>query len=593
MNKAEWNRWSETGMLDRTRMEKRIAESWHTCAREGVDPAGGIGQLPERKEWMAYKKEREMYLEAADPMLRQLQGFCEDMKLLLLLTDEQGKVLYINGHRDALAHASSIHFGEGVTWTDRAVGTNAIGTSLSTGEPIVVVKEEHYAKASKSWECAAVPVYDGKGGILGVLDMSSPFGFTHKEQIMGTVVSAAFAIERSWQEKLRQQEIELLQYALAGDHTFTPYLLTNAYGTEVYRHPEWKENELGNDPAISRLAVPIYSAATRRLLGYRYQPVHTEVEKKKVPPARPFFRGEAVGVSPAFEQTIAEVKKAAKQSVSVHLFGETGTGKEVMARLLHNNSEYRNGPFIAVNCGAIPENLLESELFGYEGGAFTGAKRGGAEGKIREAKNGTLFLDEISEISSAAQVAFLRVLQEKRVTPVGSRDSIPVNFRLITASNKNITELVQEGSFRQDLYYRIYVYPLTLPPLRQRMEDLPELIRYISEKQGWSTNWPKQLLAQMAGYDWPGNIRELFNVLERMYTYYEGSVPMDVLLEPFLSAPEARKLTASRFTYREQMECDRIERALEACSGRVAASAKQLGMARSTLYRKLKKYGLE
>lgn len=592
MNKAEWNRWSETGILDRTRMEKRIAESWHACMREGVDPGGGVGELPERKEWLAYKKEREMYLEAADPMLRQLQGFCEDMKLLLLLTDEQGKVLYINGHKGSLVHASGIHFGEGVTWTDRAVGTNAIGTSLSTGEPIAVVKEEHYAKASKSWECAAVPVYDGKGGILGVLDMSSPFGFTQKEQIMGTVVSAAFAIERSWQEKLRQQEIELLQYALASDHTFTPYLLTNAHGTEVYRHPEWQEDEQGKDPAISRLAVPIYSAATRRLLGYRYQPVRAEV-KNKISAPRPFSRGEAIGASPAFEQTITEVKKAAKQSVSVHLSGETGTGKEVMARLVHDNSEYRNGPFIAVNCGAIPENLLESELFGYDNGAFTGAKRGGTEGKIREAKNGTLFLDEISEISLAAQVALLRVLQEKRVTPVGSRSSVPVNFRLITASNKNITGLMQEGSFREDLYYRIYVYPIMLPPLRQRMEDLPELIRYISEKQGWSTNWPKQLLAQMAGCEWPGNIRELFNVLERMHTYYEGSVPMDVRLEPFLSGPEPRKLTTSRFTYREQLEYDRIEQALEACSGRVAASAKLLGIARSTLYRKLKKYGVE
>ncbi|UUZ91782.1 sigma 54-interacting transcriptional regulator [Paenibacillus sp. P25] len=240
------------------------------------------------------------------------------------------------------------------------------------------------------------------------------------------------------------------------------------------------------------------------------------------PSCPPFeFRGEA-GVSQAFQRTLHELRRVAPTDATVYLLGETGTGKEVIAQSIHENSPRKNGPFVAVNCGAIPKELMESELFGYAEGAFTGARRSGYKGKFEQANHGTLFLDEIGEIPPSMQVALLRVLQERKVTPLGSLKEVPLNIRIIAATHRDLRQLVDEGKFREDLYYRLHVYPINVPPLRERKEDIPYLVRYFCDKLGWNLPLTPPFWERLMEYHWPGNIRELMNVLERQHILNQG-----------------------------------------------------------------------
>ena len=222
------------------------------------------------------------------------------------------------------------------------------------------------------------------------------------------------------------------------------------------------------------------------------------------------------------------IEKLAKVDSPALIEGESGTGKELVARAIHHNSKRKNKPFVAINCGAIPDNLIESELFGFEKGSFTGANQKKL-GKFQYAHEGTLFLDEIADISKQMQVKLLRVLQEKCFTPIGSNKEIPIDVRIIAASNKNIEQMISEEKFRLDLYYRINILPIELPPLRDRKEDLPELVKHLIEKFNKSfdhkiTEASPDCLEYLKTYSWPGNIRELSNVIERCYILEESSI---------------------------------------------------------------------
>lgn len=196
------------------------------------------------------------------------------------------------------------------------------------------------------------------------------------------------------------------------------------------------------------------------------------------------------------------MKLVAPREANVYISGETGVGKELIAMAIHENGFRKKGPFVTINCGAIPKDLMESELFGYVDGAFTGAKRQGYKGKFEQANGGTIFLDEIGEIPSAMQVALLRVLQERKIVPIGGTKSISLDIRIITATHRNLEELVNEGSFRKDLYYRLNVYPIHVPPLRERIEDIPYLVNYLCSKNNWNIPLTEELLIHLNDYNW-------------------------------------------------------------------------------------------
>ncbi|PGS06007.1 sigma 54-interacting transcriptional regulator [Bacillus pseudomycoides] len=310
-------------------------------------------------------------------------------------------------------------------------------------------------------------------------------------------------------------------------------------------------------------------------------------------------------------QTISETKKMARKAAgskaSVLITGESGVGKEQFARAIHDTGITKNGPFISVNCAAIPDNLLESELFGYAEGAFTGAKKNGKAGKFELANHGTLFLDEIGDMSLLTQVKILRVLQEREIERIGGTHPIPVDFRLIAATNKDLKQMVREGTFREDLYHRLHVIPIHIPPLRFRKQDIPLIVEEHLQKLcqmygAKEKTLDKEVLRLMFHYNWPGNVRELINVLERLFAlsddvhirakdlpeeFYYRDMEQKKLVPMIQSLPakqEAMKVV------REEEERGLIEHVLKEAKGNKSKAAALLGISRATLYNKLSRF---
>lgn len=306
-----------------------------------------------------------------------------------------------------------------------------------------------------------------------------------------------------------------------------------------------------------------------------------------------------VGQSPALRQAIAFAEKIAPTDGVVSIRGESGTGKELFASAIHVASGCR-GPFIPVNCAALPETLLESELFGYVGGAFSGAKKEGRAGLFEAAKNGTIFLDEIAEMPAALQAKMLRVVQDGKLRRVGSNDEISVNARIITATNRDLEQLVRQGSFREDLYYRVNLFPVAVPPLRSRLEDIPLLAEHflfqVKTRLGLhARELTGEALAKLKGHDWPGNVRELRNVIERAAILSgseqigSDSIRFSFELEGTLSNIDGAMHKESLARQVEYLERRLIAEALQ-CSRSKRQAALLLGMSHTALLKKLKKY---
>jgi sigma-54 specific flagellar transcriptional regulator A len=301
-------------------------------------------------------------------------------------------------------------------------------------------------------------------------------------------------------------------------------------------------------------------------------------------------------------------ERVAASGASVLILGESGTGKEVVARYIHDLSG-RDGPFVAVNCGAIPDQLLESELFGHERGAFTGAVAR-RTGRFEQAARGTIFLDEIGDMPPAMQVKLLRVLQERVIDRIGGMESIPVDVRVIAATHRDLPEAIEEGTFREDLYYRLNVFPIELPPLRERTEDIPvlleEMVRRVDARLGVRVAFEPETVRVLEDYEWPGNVRELANLVERLSVVRpHGRITVGDLPAPLRGAPARQKAGAafapgdelppdgrSLKEHMGDIESGLIRDALRACDGVVAQAARMLGMGRTTLVEKIRRYGI-
>ncbi|MGN7470746.1 sigma-54 interaction domain-containing protein [Brevibacillus sp. SAFN-007a] len=328
------------------------------------------------------------------------------------------------------------------------------------------------------------------------------------------------------------------------------------------------------------------------------------------------------GHSASIQAAISSAKKVAQTDATVLIYGESGVGKELFAKAIHQASRRREKPFVAINCGAIPAALFESELFGYQGGAFTGAEKKGKPGKLELAHGGTLFLDEIGELPLELQVKLLRALQERQFYRVGGTEPITVNTRIIAATNRQLEQMVAEGRFREDLYYRLNVFSLEIPPLRARREDLPELVQifiheYSVAHEQAVPRIPSEVMQALFDYSWPGNIRQLRNVIERLSILQENGVispehlPSAIRMQSEPIAPATFASPVSGYTapaaplpasaaplapYPQragQTDKERVIAALERTYGNKKAAAALLGISRGTLYNKMKKYGLD
>lgn len=618
-----WKRFVHEGVIDSARINKRISESWHRCKRNSVNPYAGTGQIVLAGDALASKQENSrLLLELALPQINRLSPFIHDLGMIALVIDPEGYVLSMQGEKHALADAHAINFVEGVRWTEDEVGTNAIGTAIQAKEAIMINGTEHYSVASHRWSCFAAPIHDEKGALLGVIDVSSRLERSHP-QTMATVMTLAYSIEQAWIKQRQQDELELIHRSLLmADEKDSFTVVCNREQRLVYASKSVR-TQIVNWAGLARQEVtekgflearqtPVFSIRHQGVIGWAIELVPSSLQfpRAYANGTSTFrYKGEA-GTSKTFDSVLLELSRIAPTDANAVIFGESGTGKELAAQAIHDNSPRKDGPFVAVNCGAIPRELMESELFGYVEGAFTGARRRGYQGKLAQANGGTLFLDEIGEIPLAMQVALLRVLQEHKVTPIGSSEEQALDIRVIAATHRNLLQQVREGTFREDLYYRLHVLPVSLPPLRSRKEDIPLLIRHYCQKNGYQLSLSADTLSDLMAYDWPGNIRELYNVVERMRVlpqedwkrFLKGlpafswqnarSTDSAVSAGDSSSIAEASHTHRDDLSFRDQLERKTIVQALEKSGGSASVAAELLGIPRSTFYRKLKKYRL-
>ncbi len=548
---------------------------------------------------------------------------------MVILTDASGVIVHSLGDDDFLEKASRVALQPGVAWSEQSKGTNAIGTAIAENMPTLVHADQHYLAANHFLTCSAAPIADYRGNVIGVLDVSGDQRSFHKHT-MALVRMSALMIENQLFSATFEDAITLHFHArpefigtlMEGIASFTPggrFLSANRNGlfqlglpfaalqshtfsslfgmpvSGVYDH--YRTAMPGLLDLCMHSGVRVVGRAQLRLTPETHAvttshvapPTQAQQNARRLSGLRYLNTGDA-----QLEQVIAKVNKVLGRDIPILVMGETGTGKELLAHAIHNDSPRALGPFVAVNCASIPETLIESELFGYEDGAFTGARKKGSVGKILAANGGTLFLDEIGDMPFSLQARLLRVLQERMVTPLGSDKSIPVNVELICATNHNLRDRIARGLFREDLYYRLNGLVVKLPPLRERT-DLEVVVKKIlaTESNGERYTVSAEVLQMFARHKWPGNFRQLTNLLRTAIIMADDEheiglhhMPDDFLDDIDLDAPAGATAYAAG-TNLEEIAHSAILNSLEANGGNVSATARALGVSRNTIYRKL------
>lgn len=625
-----------------------IQAYWQRSQAYHVDPFQATGPLRyQRDELTRLQLENQDLIDISIPLMMRIYNLVRGSEFIVTLCDKHGVLLKVIGDEGPLKKARQIQFVEGADWSEQAVGTNAIGTCLYTQKPLQIFAAEHYSKICQWWTCSASPIRNPNGEIVGVLNMSGPFEAVHTHTL-GMIVSAVAAIENQWiVEEKNHSNVVMQRYLESAIDTLPEGVLvlnqehevihvnqefvqvtglseTQIVGQRVSHVLEAQELEwlLQTDLEIVDREVtfsiseidrpwrvlfsikPIYDTTGNRmgaLLTFRDMvKVRRFVNRMTSRHSKVTF-ADILGESRAFLECLRDARMSARCDSTVLLTGESGTGKDLFAQAIHADSARQHQPFIAINCGAIPRELLGSELFGYAEGAFTGAKKGGNAGKFELADGGTLFLDEVGEMSLEMQIHLLRVLQNQEIVRIGGDKVIPVDVRIVAATNEDLLKAVERGQFRQDLYYRLNVIPIHVPNLRQRKEDIPQMAEVFVKRLSSRLNLPHnqtihfsdEFLATLMNWEWPGNVRELQNVLERSMLKATG----DTLLAEHLPAEMRESIpvvpSQQPIDLKEEVKRRALLGAIEACQGNYKAAARRLGISRSTLYRQLERYGLK
>nr|WP_255726303.1 sigma-54-dependent Fis family transcriptional regulator [Microvirga sp. ACRRW] len=588
-----------------------ILRSWNRCAALGLE--GRANSLPEpltSHEFAASAEEAELFRRLCRPEIEALYADAQATDSIVILTNAQGLVLDTLGSLGFAQRAARVALMPGVPWSEQNVGTNAIGTALAESCPIEVRGAEHYLECNRILSCSATPIIGPHGNVLGVLDLSGPAD-VHHAHALGLVRLAAEQIEHRFFEH-GFEHADIVRF-----HTDPAMLGTPREGILVFEDGRLKAanrqglhfvgrtfDALGrttwDDLFQNGVAALADTGALKRCDGVplrgrldqrKRSTVSTLRSNKAVPPTNvaPIFNSET-------HKALTRAVRLIDADVPVLVWGETGTGKEVFARAVHGGSARAGKPFVAVNCAAFPETLMEAELFGYQAGAFTGARTGGSKGHLREADGGVLFLDEIGDMPLALQTKLLRVLQEREVVPLGGSRAVPVDFTLICATNRNLSELVQSGGFRSDLYFRIAQYTIELQPLRSRA-DRRQLIDEVWKclgAAGRNVRLEEECRERLSTYAWPGNFRQLVGCLRAMLALGEpgdrlgiDALPPDVRLAADAVGPLPVKKAEPHPATLDSMTMAAMRNALEAAEGNVSRAARRLGISRSTLYRRL------
>lgn len=655
-----WESLILTGKMGKGAISDEVAESWLRCYQAHVDPEGKNGHLLVGRDKLDnILRENQELLAVARPTISKLYKTVAGSNFTVSLSDKDGYILEVIGDEDTINIANDIDLIPGADWTEEKAGTNGIGTALVLKKPVQVSGPEHYVRQLHTVTCSAAPIFNDQHQIIGVLDLSGPaeLVYTHT---LGMVIAAVEAIQD--QLKLRQKNRELTalneHLKCIVENMSDGVLLVDSNRKILQINPQARRLLHQYNCQINGLLIDelwhITPQSSKMLkTGQPYddveviidntgEPFHCLVSGRPIRDKQDRISGQIIFISPMknlkklvnrisgahaafhFSDIIGTSKDlleaihiatlAAGNNSNVLITGESGTGKELFAQAIHNYSSRSNGPFVAVNCGAIPRELIGSELMGYVEGAFTGASRKGRPGKFELATGGTLFLDEIGDMPMEQQVALLRVLQERKVTRIGGDREIPVDIRVICATNKNLLREVDRGNFRKDLYYRLNVISVVLPPLRNRPEDIRLYFDYflnkICHQRGVTIKYVNQAILQyLQEYDWPGNVRELQNVIEKMINLAtDHRIDLNQLPEEILTPATIKDVPVKtsvskpvetvenvRKQHRDSRagkERDEIITLLARYGGNISEVAKNMGVCRNTVYRKIKLYNI-
>lgn len=619
-----------------------VSRSWSRCLENNLNPYKlKKKRLTDNQLQKALARKRQL-IHVAKPFMEKIYQFVAGSGFVVVLLDNDCNILELVGDKNVIS--SHDHLAIGENWSEEFKGTNAMGTVLMEKEPLQIYAQEHFCKMNHGLTCSAAPIMNADKQLEGILDISGDYRQVHAHTL-GMVVSAVAAIEKQLELELANENIiyayeqlnavvdamsdGLISFDKKGEiikinapanqilglkkDAALGKTLKQVFQTDFITKTILKDLEMLNDYEVfvdtpsGQQQITLSARAIKGPYGKISGGVMTITEIKQIRKLVTRMTGaqasfsfdDAIGNSQAFKKVVELAKQTVSSNSSVMLYGESGTGKEVFAQAIHNQSTCANGPFIAVNCAAMPRELIQSELFGYEEGAFTGAKKGGRPGKFELANGGTIFLDEIGDMPLEVQAILLRVLQEKRINRLGSIRSIPVDCRIIAATNKDLYKQITRGYFRLDLFYRLNVITITIPPLRKRKEDILQLSKHFLTNFSRQFNREDMSLSPevesiLLRYWWPGNVRELQNAMERAVNVCPGKViEPEYLPEKLQRVSDEKQHDSQPALSLEEAEKQTIMRALYFYRGNITSAAGVLGIGRNTLYRKLKSYGID
>ncbi|MEN6565427.1 MAG: sigma 54-interacting transcriptional regulator [Veillonellales bacterium] len=643
VTQAIWTEFQNTGECNDFNGDYNVLASWQHCRRQGIDSyAGGQPTYLEKDELTKRLENNHSLISIAQPILSEAYRLAAHYKLVVSLLDADGYILISTGDAEDVYRQTGVNYVPGMCCVEDVMGTSSFSLVMQGGIPVRVAGPEHYCLRYHHVACAAAPIKNNDDTIIGVVTLTE-IEWEASYCSLGIVGVAAKAIEAGIRMQLAQEQITLSnRLKMMIVESISDGLLTidakgivthiNATGAKILGVTVMESIGRHISEVVDFKPVVLQVLET----GKGYIDKEFRLESKRgvlhfVKTAIPLRddNGQLIGVMDVFRE-IKRVRKMVNQMVgaqavftlddimgesdpvvemrrlarlaaasetTILLEGESGTGKELLAQAIHNCSYHREGPFIAINCGAIPRDLIESELFGYEEGAFTGAKHGGRPGKFEMAQGGTLFLDEVGEMPFEMQVKLLRVLQRTQVVRVGGSQVIPVDVRIIVATNRNLWQMVQDGAFREDLYYRLNVMDILLPPLRDRGDDVLLLIHHFlnkfSKTAGISKKIAPEALNLLQQWNWPGNVRELENAIEHACCLSCGGDIGIEHLPRIIQSCGLTKKAAPQVMSLKQAERLAIENVIQITKGNVSQSARLLGVGRNTLYEKLKEYAIE
>jgi sigma-54 dependent transcriptional regulator, acetoin dehydrogenase operon transcriptional activator AcoR len=636
-----------------------VVATWHDRARhlglsEQVLP--DFGSVTRAELTRLADQHRALYTHAV-PVMEMLHEQIQNTHSMVVLTDAGGLILHALGDSDFLEKANRVALRPGVTWSEGSKGTNAIGTALTESRPTLVHGSEHFLTANRFLTCSCSPISDPHGRVIGTLDVSGAkesyhahtmalvrmstqmienhlfvdrfsqavrIHFHPRPEFLGTITEGIVAFDESGRFIAANRGAQVL-LGLPPDELLA-HTLPSLFGTTLVGLID--RSRTANPGLLSlclhsgiRVSARAQLCAPATPLGVSAtNTAGADSQDRGIAQSAPRPKGmytlkDLDMGEPAVARVLERVRKVQRHEIPIMILGETGTGKEVLAQAIHNESHRSSKPFVAVDCASIPESLIEAELFGYEEGAFTGARRKGSHGKILMANGGTLFLDEIGDMPLPLQTRLLRVLQERTVTPLGSNKAVAVNIAVICATHRNVREMIQRGEFREDLYYRLNGLVVRLPALRDRC-DIACLVERILDRECAVTAplaVSDEVLSLFRQYRWPGNVRQLANVLRTAAvmagddgdTIQRHHLPDDFIeellgeqllaahsctnnqpvlaVEPLPTAPPETDSGSLK-----DLHAIAIRSALDQYAGNVSAAARSLGVSRNTIYRAMR-----